>query len=113
MTRKARGLIVGVLTLAVFLGVGYYDANQRAYRLQDGAHMTLDACESMAEQAGRPADPCITEFRAALDASQGLALKAALPMALGAAALFLVLALGTLRVLRSRKADAADAGGSV
>ena len=111
MTRTARGVIVGVLTLAGFLGVGFYDANQRAYR-QDGAHISLDACESMAEQRGAQTDDCIPPFRAALDASQGLALKAALPMALGAAALFLILALGLLHLLKSRREDAAADGSS-
>ena len=105
MTRTTRGLILGVLTLAVFLGVGYYDADQRATRLQRAADDTLQLCESLAARSGGSADQCILEFRRAIDASSGEAFMAAVPTALAAAAVFFVLAYGVVYVLWRRRSD--------
>ena len=106
--RIAKGLILGVPALAAFLGVGLYDAGQRATRLQDNAHSTLDLCESLAAQSGGSTQQCITDFRAALDASSSVGMVAALPMALAAAAIVL-LAVGGLLYLLRRRRDAAVA----
>ena len=110
MRTAVKGIVLGVPTLAVFLGVLFYDAGQRATRLQDLAHSELDLCESMAAQAGGATESCTAAFRGALDASSSLAWKAALPLALAAALIFLVLALGVMYLVqRRRKADSATA----
>ena len=105
MNKVARGIILGVPTLAVFVGVALYDGGQRATRLQDLAHDSLDLCESMAAQSGGSAERCITDFRAALDVSSSLGLKAALPMAFAAALVFFVLAAGLMYLVRRRRAE--------
>ncbi len=96
-----RRILLIVLPLAVFLAVGLYDGSSRATRLQQGAHMMLDACESIAEQAGQntndPNSRCLVEFRSALDASSTRAMIAAAPLALGSAAAVLILLLLVLR----------------
>jgi hypothetical protein len=101
MSTTLRRILLIVLPLAVFLAVGIYDAGQRATRLQNGAHMTLDACESIAEQAGQnmddPNSACLVAFRSALDASSTRGMIAALPLALGSAAGVLILLLLVLR----------------
>ena len=106
MKKIAKGLILGVPALAAFLGVGLYDAGQRATRLQDNAHSTLDLCESLAAQGGGSTQQCITDFRAALDESSSVGMVAALPMALAAAVIVFLVAAGILYLI-GRRRDAA------
>jgi hypothetical protein len=95
MKKWMKVTLLVVLTLGVFVGVGLYDASGRATRLQNGAHRQLDLCEMMAAQAGSAREACIPPFRQSLEASSGLAMWAAIPLALGGVAvLWMLIGLG-------------------
>ena len=107
MTKTARILLLIGLPLAVFLGFGYYDADQRAYRLQDVANDGLTACQSAQPDDAAARETCMTPFRRDLESSSRDALIGAMPGALIAAGTCLiVLALGLHLIGRRERSGA-------
>lgn len=102
MRKWMKVTLLVVLTLGVFAGVGFYDGNQKATSLQRAADSEARLCELTADERGTPREPCYERLRSELDASQGRALVAALPMALGAVAILWLL-IGLLWFLRRSK----------
>jgi hypothetical protein len=103
MTRKAK-IIIAILTFVVFVGVGFFESGQRADSIQHRAFAYEELCQDRTDPINRTDENCIRDFRRAVDESQSKAIMGAVPIAAGAAAIFLVLSLIFVR-LRSRKAD--------
>jgi hypothetical protein len=108
MTKRAK-IVIAILTFVVFAGVGYFDAERRALSLQHRADVYELLCQDRADPVNRSDEQCISEHRRALDQSQGKAIVGALPIAIGAAAIFLALCLIFMRLRSSKRgARAAD-----
>ena len=107
MTNKSK-IVIGVLTVLVFLGVGYYDADRRAVSMQHRASAYYGLCQDRAATLGQSDEQCVRDLRRADEESHGgKVLLSALPIAAGAAAIFLVLALVLMRFRRRRPAEQA------
>ncbi len=104
MKKSMKVTFLVVLTLGVFAGVAAYDADGRADRLHRSSFLDYDLCQRMAEQASSDGLECVAAHREALEASESLALLAALPLALGAVAVLWVL-IGLVYLMRRRRAD--------
>lgn len=108
MTKTARVLLLIGLPLVVFLGVVYYDANERSYRLEAIASEGITICQSMPPDDAAAREACMVQFRRNMVSAPREGLIVALPGALIAAGTCLiVLALGLHLIGRRerRKAD--------
>lgn len=107
MTKTARVLLLIGLPLAVFLGIVYYDANQRSYRLEDIASQGISICQSMPPDDAAAREACMVQFRRDMVSAPRDGLIGALPGALIAAGTCLiVLALGLYLIGRRERRGA-------
>jgi hypothetical protein len=108
MTKTARIWLLIGLPLVAFLGIGYYDASQREYHLQDLAQEGFAACNSLHPDDEAALRACMAPYSRQRVSAWRDALNGAVPGALIAAGTCLiVLALG-LHLIGRRKGSGAD-----
>lgn len=103
MTRKAK-ILIAILTFVVFAGVGFLDANRRLISIEHRHRIYHQLCLDQRESLGASYEGCGREALQGLEGAEIKAIVSALPIGLGAAAIFLVLALVFVR-FRGRKRD--------
>ena len=107
MPKIARVLLLIGLPLAAFLGLGFYDASQRAYYLQDMSFEGFANCQRMHPNDEAANRACIAPWTRQLATSRRDAFIGAIPGALIAAGTCLiVLALGLFLIGRRQRSGA-------